>query len=485
MKKALKKWSFGPLQITSAAVLGVMLTACQTPDPEPSSSSSSSWSSSSTWSSSSSSTVVSSSSSSVPAIVSLQDKCETGFAPHSTNGSLPDTYAEYTASGQTDATLRPEIIQWMEDHAWQEGHFLWHENRRCSSFGGGFGGGFGGFGGGFGGGGSSVDVCSFSEFRPPENECQGPQDGYEFLVMHRHMINVLTSLWPSMDDQFKGWDRFPTQNDYPDILRPYFNQWNSQVLRAAEAADGIANMSRDEVLQRWPDEGTFGQWIQCGTTTGGVSLDGLHGALHFNGFPQSNQDHGVSNPRRNLDAYLFWKLHGWIDNAWESYRQAVGVAPNDSKLQAELVEQCKEHHFWAEQVDPSLTSIPGGSGGDNGGGSSGVLDSLVRPAFQAGGCLGCHGSAATAGLNLGSGMTSQQLVQSLVNVNARNVQGYALVVPGDPDSSWLYLKATGASQNTNATCAPGQSACKQAMSGISQQGLDALRQWIIDGATAQ
>lgn len=430
---------------------------------EPQKTSSSSAASSNSSAQTSSSTSTSSSAS----VVSLQEKCITGFAPHATDGRLADQYAQYTENGQTDALLRPEIIQWMEDHAWQEGHFLWHEARRCRS----------GFGSG---GGSSIDVCSFTQMLPEQDECQGPQDGYEFLVMHRHMISVLSQLWPSMHDQFNGWDQFPERDDYPPFLQTYFRQWNDQVLRAAEVADGIDQMSRDEVLQRWPDEGVFGQWIQCGTTTGGISLNGLHGALHFNAFPPSNQSHGVSNPRRNLDAYTFWKLHGWIDKAWEKYRVATGLSPDEPKLQAELLAQCQEHHFWSEQVDPSLTELEPETGGNQGS----VFEELVLQAFSDGGCLGCHGSAQTAGLRLG-GASAPELIAGLVNRSARNVQGYQLVVPGDPDSSWLYLKASGASLGVSANCSAGQSSCKQAMEGMSAEGLTALRQWIVDGATNQ
>lgn len=333
--------------IGAACATAVLIAACGVPEPGPDSSSTNSVSSSS------SSIVTSSSSSSSSSqghahAETFQDHCIVGFEPHETDGMLPDTYAEYTENGQTDTTLRPEIIKWMEDHSWQESHFLWHGARRCI----GGGGGFGGFGGG-----SQVDPCSFADMRPEENECAGPQDGYEFLVMHRHMIHTLKQLWPSMEDHFAGWDTFPDREDYPAVLHPYFREWNSQVRQEAARADNIDQMTREEVLAQWPTEGHFGQWIQCGTTQGGLGLNGLHGALHFNGHPPQNQTHSVANQRRNLDAYQFWKLHGWIDTVWEKYRTAVGLTPEDDGLQAELLKQCQEHHFWAEQLDPNLADL--------------------------------------------------------------------------------------------------------------------------------
>lgn len=410
-------------------------------------------------------------------MVHAHDHCVEGFDPHPTDGTLPDRFAEYTENGQTDATLRPEIIAWMDSQVWQESHFLWHQVRRCSA-GGGFGGGFGGFGGG---GDGAVDPCTFTDMRPEQNECAGPQDGYEFLVMHRHMIHTLKQLWPSLQDHFDGWDKFPTQTDYPDILRQYFRPWAAGVLEDAASADRIDQMTREEVLALWPTEGHFGQWIQCGTVQGGLGLNGLHGALHFNAYPPNNQAHSVANQRRNLDAYTFWKLHGWIDLVWEKYRNKVGLTPDDPQLQAELIKQCQEHHFWAEQIDPNLAQPDPGEGPEE----SGYFHEMVRPALEQAGCTGCHGPGESAGLRLGYEVSSTEIVQRLVNVDARNVQNYKLVVPGNPDASWLYLKASGASQNTNATCnQSAQSTCKQPMPGMSQEGLSALRQWILDGAAA-
>lgn len=331
------KWATSHLRTTGILLLTAVVTACGTADPVGSSSSST------VASVSSSSAIVQSSSSSSSAMnheaMSLSEHCIMGFDAHATDGSLPDQPAEYVENGQTDVTLRPEIINWMSKNQWQEAHFLWHGNRRCGGF-------------SFGGGGA-IDPCKFPEMKPDQNECSGPQDGYEFLVMHRHMIHTLKQLWPSLQDQFNGWDRFPSRENYPEVVRQHYTQWNGQVQQAANLADNIDQMSRAEVLAQWPSEGAFGQWIQCGDIQGGA-LNSLHGALHFNGYPTRNQTHSIANQRTNLDAYLFWKLHGWIDNVWEKYRLKVGKPADASDLEPELIKQCQEHHFWAEQLDPSL-----------------------------------------------------------------------------------------------------------------------------------
>lgn len=464
MKNYFRHWPNGPLQVTGVALLTVILSACGAGGQ-----SSSSEETSSSFSSASSS--------SAGSMAGTHDSCIEGFMPQATDATMRDGYAEYTEFGQTDATVQPEVINWMDANVWQESHFLWHSARRCG------GGGFGGFGS-VGG----VDPCSFPEMRPEQNECAGPQDGYEFLVMHRHMIHALKELWPNHTEQFTGWNKFPGREDYPDILRQYYNNWSSSVLQDAALADGINQMSRAQVLAKWPTEGHFGQWIQCGSLQGGIGLNGLHGALHFNGYPMNNQSHSVANQHRNLDAYLFWKLHGWIDSVWEKYRTATGLTPDEPKLQAELIAQCQEHHFWAEKLDPSLAIPTTPVAGSND--EAGVFHEIVRPALERAGCATCHGAGEMAGLRLGYQVTSAEIVRRLVNMDARNVENYKLVVPGDPDRSWLYLKASGNSQFTNAVCrASAITTCKQPMpnsdsAGMTSQELNALRQWILDGAEA-
>ncbi|MEY4591062.1 MAG: hypothetical protein RL497_3138 [Pseudomonadota bacterium] len=375
-------------------------------------------------------------------------------------------YAKFTQNSQTDATVQPEVISWMEKHAWQESHFFWHEARRCT-------------GAGTGGGGSGVNPCRFPEMKPEQNECTGAQDGYEFLVMHRHMIQSLKQLWPKHSAQFDGWTKFPAKTDYPDILQQFFNPWTSANTTNAALADGIDGMTKEAVLQRWPTEGAFGQWIQC---TG----SGLHGALHFNGYPRNNQAHSVANQRRNLDSFLFWKLHGWIDNVWEKYRSKVGLTPTEPTLKKELIAQCREMDFWASKIDPNAVKpdvqvvLPK---------EAGVFHEKVRPALERAGCATCHGAGEDADLRLGFEISSTDIVKRLVNVDARNAQAFKLVLPGDPEHSWLYLKASGGSKTTTVVCSTGGTACKSAMppgggTGMTKAELEALYNWIKSGATA-
>jgi hypothetical protein len=398
-----------------------------------------------------------------------------GYEPELNDSSIAAGFAEYTENGQTDAVLQPEIIAWMEKKEWQEAHFQWHNVRRCVSGGGGFGGGFGGGGGDA----SAFNPCDVPALLPDANECENAQDGYEFLVMHRHMIQSLKQLFPSHADQFEGWDEWPAAGDYPELLRPYFNEWSQQVLQNASILDNI-----EDNLDMFANEGELGMWFQCGGLSGGVGTSSLHGALHFNGYPQQNQSHSVANQRRNLDSFLFWKLHGYMDKVWERYRVAKGLAPTEEALQTELRAQCLE-------MDALAHYIPGGEDTeppDEIPEEEGFFHDVVRPGLEDFGCATCHGAGEDAGLRLGFNVSSAEIVRRLVNVDSAYASGYKLVVPGEPDNSWLYLKASGSSTTSAATC-QGVMNCTQSMppgggTKLPQAALANLRQWIEDGAPA-
>jgi hypothetical protein len=394
------------------------------------------------------------------------DHCVMGYEVDPSDDSMASGFAEYTENGQTDAVLQPEIIQWMEDHEWQEAHFQWHNVRRCG-------------GGGFGtpGGGGDFNPCDYPELAPDANECESAQDGYEFLVMHRHMLESLRQLWPSHVDQFEGWDKWPAASDYPELLQPYFKNWSNDVLSEASIADNI-----EDNLDMFANEGEFGMWIQCGSLRGGVGANSLHGALHFNGYPQNNQSHSVANQRRNLDSFIFWKLHGYIDKIWERYRVAKGQAPDEPALRTEVKAQCLEmdalsHYIEAGGKPPEETELPD---------EYGFFHETVRPGLENFGCATCHGAGEDAGLRLGYQISSADIVERLVNVDSAYATGYKLVVPGDPDNSWLYLKAAGLSVDSGAQC-QGVANCIQSMPPGGGDKLPAtdlanLRKWIQDGA---
>lgn len=398
----------------------------------------------------------------------VPEHCLTAFHPHPTNGSLAPGYAVHEENDQLDAIVQPEVIQWMEENYWQEAHFQWHQIRRCGN------------NRPPGSDPGVVDICQYTELLPEANECENAQDGYEFLVMHRHMIQTLKQLWPDHADLFSAWERFPSREDYPEIVQEYFSEWGDSILAQAEIADNI-----EDNLDMFDNEGELGMWLQCGSLTR-FSFANLHAALHFNGFPPRNQSHSVANGRRNLDSFIFWKLHGWIDNVWERYRRAKGLTDDDPELQQEMIAQCTEMHALAEivasVVAPEEPEEPEELI------ESGFFHEQVRPALENFGCSTCHGAGEEAGLRLGFEVTSTEIVSRLVNRDSAHASGYKLVVPFEPLQSWLYLKASGLSANTEVECV-GVNNCRQAMppggnASLPEEDLAKLREWIEMGAPA-
>lgn len=396
------------------------------------------------------------------------DHCKFGYDPDPTDATMAaDGYVEYTANGQTDTTVQPEVIAWMEKTKWQSAHYQWHAVRRCGS---GMGG--GGFFGAMPGSeeNNAIQICELAEV-PADQECKTAGDGYQFMAMHRHMITSLKALWPTHTEQFEGWDEFPTSaDDVPEPWRDSWGAWDSMVAPNLDKAQNIEDHVGD-----FADEGAFGQWMQC-------TASGIHGALHFKWVRQQNQDHGLGNQYRNIDNYMFWKMHGWMDKVWERYRVAKGLAPDEPKLVQEIEKQCREMDALALIVDPSLEQEPSNEPLPE---ESGEFHEKVRPIFEGAlNCAGCHGpQAPSGGLSLGGQISSADIVANLVSQPAEGTNK-TLVIPGDPENSWLYLKISGGA--ATATCT-GTDLCTEPMppSGgmmVSDADKKIIYDWIEAGA---
>lgn len=379
-------------------------------------------------------------------------------------------------NNQVDLSVDPNVYNYMYENGWQDAHVLWHQARTC-----------GGFGGATGINGLP-SACNFRELLPTQNDCQGDVNGMDFFSGHRLMMEQLQQLWPDHKQQFTGWNRFPrTVNDYPPELRPYFRAWSQQILQAVDIADNIENN-----LSRFPTEGALGTWISCAIMPGATGAPdfsvsrNLHFGLHNNGVPTSNQKHAVNNNNVNIDAFLFWKLHGWIDNVWERYRIAKGKTRADADYKAEMLQQCREMQRWRE----ISVQTRGSNGHPNQDDDFvpvvveiGFFHEKLRPAFEQALCSTCHGAGEEAGLRLGYQISSTEIVERLINKNSHYATGYKLVVPGKPEESWLYLKASGGSVTSGVVC-QGNASCSKQMPGLSQQNIQDLYDWIKNGAEA-
>jgi hypothetical protein len=411
-------------------------------------------------------------------------------------------------SGAVELVLPKPVQSWMDERLFKEGHDGWHAVRRCGFLGGlggggrpttgsraaaaGSGGGAAGSGGGrtgggrgfgfpgAGGGGIQLSpafaLCEKPELAPAEQECGGPIDGYEFLVVHRHMINVLRQAFPAHPEMFAGFTEFPFDaQDVPMQWRDRFGTgWSPQIIEVATQLDDIENQ-----LERFPTEGELGQFIQCGGMASGASS--VHGAMHFK-WAVSGSPYMLGDSTANLGNYMFWKLHGWIDNVWTRYRAAKGLKDDDPQHVAALVDQCREMHEEGAMIGPvrpatgSTQPLPE---------EAGVFHEQVRPILETT-CAGCHsGGSPEAGLVLGGQVSSAAIVGNLVDVQAVRGGQFKRVVARNPMQSWLYLKAAGMAVNAGCTgMCNNQVMPPTGMVTLTTAELGTIQRWIMDGAAA-
>jgi hypothetical protein len=419
------------------------------------------------------------------------DHCLYGFSPEPTDETMAHGPVVFTEGGKQDTTFQPEVLQWMSDNKWPGAHVIWHAVRTCA-------------------GTMTSDgllrplgypnLCKdYPVLIPKDQTCATSGDGYQFLLFHRHMLQTLKQLWPKHAADFDGFPKFPTKSEeLPTMWKDEPNfMWSAQVLEAAAIGDNI-----EQHLDKFPDEGVLGYWLQCQSGLGKpafVPADfpyvGLHFDLHGKWARSPGTAHGLNNGQVNVTNYMFWKLHGWIDKVWEKYRVAKGLttagSPQMEKYKRDMVQACNEMDI--EQA--ILKSTPG---------SGPVLDcppdvdetgefhTNVRPIFESttNNCASCHGPTQTspwASLSLGGQVSSKCIVERLKKQSEGGGQ-FKLVEPGDPDKSWLYLKASGKADAAGCVATDPSKPCNTApmppggMKTVTDAQLEILRKWIADGA---
>jgi hypothetical protein len=425
------------------------------------------------------------------------DHCLYGYDPEPTDDTMAYGPAEFLAPGVTDESqvdliVQPEVLDWFHAHNWEDVHVEWHAIRTCSTS--------------AKGSGTEINICQYTQLIPTDQNCQTGGDGYQFLLAHRHMIQILSQLWPKHADDFKGFDHFPqSAADVPAQWQAAWKPWSAATLQNGLIGD---NIDQPENLAKFPDEGTLGFWLQClaGQTLPNRSDAIASGGIHFDLHGQwvrtcpsgiTCNQHALNNGNANVDNYMFYKIHGWIDGVWAKYRKAKGLSDDDPKFKADLLAQCREMDT-EEQLSIQTLGAQGGTGttADNTPlpVESGFFHEQVRPIFEDPNnkCSSCHSETGpSAGLSLGGHISSADIVTGLVNQPAIDGGQFMLVVPGDPDHSWIYLKAAGLAPNAGCTASNGGLCITAVMppngggaTTVTSDQLATLRQWISDGAPA-
>jgi hypothetical protein len=384
---------------------------------------------------------------------------------------------EITAGASRDL-LVPELVEkWMDENQFAQAHDGWHLVRKwdqsCRKSN------------------APAQGCTAAQRllaqglkRAPIQQ-GAPGDGLAFMMAHRHMIQVLKATFPKHTSLFDGFKKVPRSKADPENPMTWRNvSWSADNLKGFDILENI-----EQNLGMFSSEDELGNYIQntyrwtAQQPISSLNLagDGLHGALHaqwsVNGSPAN-----LINQAVDVKNHVFWKLHGWIDDVWQRYRVAKGLKENDPEYQKLLLEQCLEMH--ALMPKNRGASSAQDAGVPDAGPETGVFAREVRPIFDSV-CGGCHSAIGpSAGLVLGGpGISSTEIREGLVGVKATNGE-YDLITPGNPDTSWVYLKASGGAANVTCTRACDRDTMPPSGMRLTSAQLTTLREWIMMGATA-
>lgn len=394
---------------------------------------------------------------------------------------LTDEPLEIDAGFEKDYLVPQIVLDWMDENEFAESHDGWHLVRKwdqscrqsnatsgCSA---------------------TRNLVSQGLERAPVQQ-GAPGDGLAFMMMHRHMFMMLHTAFPKHVKLFEGFKEVPRTTDHPENPVPGRQiSWTSNNIQGFDILENI-----EQHLDMFPTEDDLGQYIENTyrwtpenpTSPVNEPGAGAHGALHSQwsvfGSPANLIEQAV-----DVKNFMFWKLHGWIDNVWERYRKAKGLKDTDADYQQLMFEQCEEMFL----LQPRNRNMPPGSGPttDGAAGSgptvaeTGFFAQQVRPFFDRT-CGGCHSAIApSAGMTLGGmNVSSADVVKGIVGIKSMNGE-YDLIEPGAPERSWIYLKASGEAATAACAGACDREKMPPSGTGLSDAELGTLRQWIMNGAT--
>jgi hypothetical protein len=212
-----------------------------------------------------------------------------------------------------DLPLPMTIRQWMRDRQWGVHHLEWHTIRRWDRL----------------TPQERAEATANGWQRAARQEGE-PINGFDFLIMHRAMLQLLRQAFPGDASLFDGWKTPPTNPDDPSDP---VTAGNPRPFRPA-MANAIARLT--DGIDTFTDDDDLGLFIETSlrptpTNPFRTSTDpttGIHNYLH-NRFSDPSSAIDMGDPTRNIENARFWRLHGWIDARWTAFRQAKGLSDRD------------------------------------------------------------------------------------------------------------------------------------------------------------
>jgi hypothetical protein len=253
----------------------------------------------------------------------------------------------WTNGRARDVLLPQSVIDWLDERELSAAHDAWHATRRwddlCDAST------------------APAEGCDFAQSLIAENlwraEYQqgGPGAGLAFLHMHRHMIHMFRSAFPTHADLFDGWTHVPRSIDDPENPTPWKTvTWSSDNLIGFDILENI-----EEHLDEFANEDELGVFIEstfrwtpeAPVVSLGMPGSGVHGAMH-NQWAVGSSPANLGRTDTALANYIFWKLHGFIDDVWSRYRLAKHLHDEDIEYKTVARYECRLMYYLAPSHRP-------------------------------------------------------------------------------------------------------------------------------------
>ncbi|HEU0031001.1 MAG TPA: hypothetical protein VFQ53_10245 [Kofleriaceae bacterium] len=184
-----------------------------------------------------------------------------------------------------------------------------------------------------------------------------PENGVEFLTMHRAMIEHLTERW--------GDEAVTNDPDGRTTFASVLEGWTTddQVIAGLEKVGGDVNkfkagLAKINDFASFATEDEFGTFLQTTLRLSG-QVDpndsairfydrdttpgaGLHNWLHGQ-FQDASSPIDVGNPQTNLSNIMFWRIHGWIEAKWKQFEAVHQRTPYELMLYQHQMERFQLH----------------------------------------------------------------------------------------------------------------------------------------------
>ena len=238
-----------------------------------------------------------------------------------------------------DSLMPANVIDWMQVRNWGQHHIQWHAVRQWDL----------------------VDEATqqwmqSQGWQRADRQEGEPGNGFDFLVMHRAMIELLRETFPEYAALLAGWSTPPTDptdpaDPLPNGAQTAFDQRYAQAIQRIEnPPDAFGTEDEWGLFVETPLQPAPGDPFHRSPDASA----GIHNYIHSR-FSDSSSPVDLGNPGINLGNQRFWKLHGWINAQWTAYRRVKNLSDQDPEYRR-MLQDHKDHLRGAMGMRRAATS---------------------------------------------------------------------------------------------------------------------------------